>query len=123
MNETAEVPPPPAGPLVEKTSKPVAGGVLIIIGALIGIATGGLLAAGSSILIPISIPGLSAILLVCGVIWLILSLIGLMGGIFAIQRSHFGLAILGGIFSLLFGGFIFGLIGLILVAISKKEFR
>ncbi|MCJ2556643.1 MAG: hypothetical protein LN415_05980 [Candidatus Thermoplasmatota archaeon] len=76
-------------------------------------------------MMPVTVPGadaLAGIIMICGIIFLIFGLIGLLGGIFAIKRTHFGLAILGGIFSLLAGFIIFGLIGLILVAISKKEF-
>jgi hypothetical protein len=64
---------------------------------------------------------------VCGAIFLIFSLIALMGAIMAITGKSWGLAIVGGIFGLLCIGFVgtgslFGLIGLILIAISKDEF-
>jgi len=112
------------GPVVEHTAKPVVGGILILIGALAGIIGGASLIWGGAMLLPLGDYGvdISGILATCGIIWIVLSLVGLLGGIFAVQRKHFGLAILGGIFSLLFGFFIFGLIGLILVAISKSEF-
>jgi hypothetical protein len=112
------------GPVVEHTAKPIIGGILILIGALAGIISGASLIWAGSFFLPLGDYGLdiSGILAICGIIWILLSLIGLLGGIFAMQRKHFGLAILGGIFSLLFGFFIFGLIGLILVAISKSEF-
>jgi len=65
--------------------------------------------------------GATGVLAVCGGILMVVGIIALLGGIFAIQRKHFGLAVLGGILSL--GGFfILGLIGLILVAVSKDEF-
>jgi len=127
MTWSGGVPPPPGAPVspagppaVEKTGKPVAGGALIIVGAVVGIIMGIFFLIGSALFMPIPIAaGLFAI---CGAIWLILSIIAMVGGVFAIKRTHFGLAILGGILSLIFGGFIFGLIGLILVALSKKEF-
>lgn len=124
MQEAAGPPPYPMGPVVEKTAKPVVGGILILIGALAGIASGASLIWAGSMFLPLGDYGMdvSGILAVCGIIWIVLSLIGLLGGIFAMQRKHFGLAIVGGIFSLLVGFFIFGLIGLILVAISKDEF-
>jgi hypothetical protein len=64
---------------------------------------------------------------VCGAIFLIFSLIALMGAIMAITGKSWGLAIVGGIFGLLCIGFLgtgslFGLIGLIIIAISKDEF-
>ncbi len=123
-------PPPPYGyppgpPVVEKTAMPVVGGVLIIIGALVGLATGALLIVGSAALMPVDVPGVSdvsGILMICGVVEVVICIIALIGGIFAVQRKAFGFAIVGGILALLFGWFIFGLIGLILVAISRKEF-
>ncbi len=128
MQEAAGPPPYPMGPVVEHTAKPVIGGILIIIGALVGIVFGIWIAAiGGTLetLMPVTVPGadaLAGIIMICGIVFLVFGIIGLLGGIFAIKRTHFGLAILGGIFSLLAGFIIFGLIGLILVAISKKEF-
>ena len=124
MQEAAGPPPYPMGPVVEHTAKPVVGGILILIGALAGIIGGAWMIWAGSMFLPLGDIGVdvSGIFATCGIIWIVLSLVGLLGGIFAMQRKHFGLAILGGIFSLLFGFFIFGLIGLILVAISKSEF-
>ena len=129
MQEAAGPPPYPMGPVVEHTAKPVIGGILILIGALVGIIYGiWLVAVGGTFeaMMPVAVPGvtdvMAGIIMICGVLLLIFGLIGLLGGIFAIKRTHFGLAILGGIFSLLVGFIIFGLIGLILVAISKDEF-
>jgi hypothetical protein len=123
-------PPPPYGyppgpPVVEKTVMPVIGGILILIGALVGIATGAFFIVGASLFMPIDITGfgLSELMAVCGIIIVVISIIALLGGIFAMQRKAFGFAIVGGILSMLVGSFIFGLIGLILVAISRKEFR
>ncbi len=124
MQEAAGPPPYPMGPVVEHTAKPVVGGILILIGALVGIISGAILIWGGAMFLEIPVVGgeMAGILATCGIVWLIFGIIGLLGGIFAIQRKHFGLAIVGGIFSLLSGYFIFGLIGLILVAISKNEF-
>jgi hypothetical protein len=69
----------------------------------------------------------SAFLLVCGVIALVFSIFAIIGGIFALQRKGWAMAVTGGIFGMLaFGlgiGFILGLIGLILIAISRAEFH
>jgi hypothetical protein len=108
---------PPAKP---QSAKPVIGGVLILLGGIIGIISWGwTLAVGTAFSF---IPGLGALLMVCGIIGVVLSIIALLGGIFAIKRQKYGLALVGGICSLLVGYFILGLIGLILVAISKDEF-
>jgi hypothetical protein len=103
---------------------PVIGGILIIIAGLIEIGSGGLLIAGGAATSSIPIVGgdIGGILAVCGAIWLILGIIALLGGIFAIQRKSFGIAVLGGILGLA-GYFIPALIGLILVAVSKDEFK
>jgi len=103
---------------------PVIGGILILIAGLIELGYGGLLVAGGSAADSIPVVGgdVGDILAVCGAIMIILGIIALIGGIFAIQRKNFGLAVLGGVLGLL-GWFIPALIGLILVAISKDEFK
>ena len=124
MQQYEGAPPYAAGPMVERTWKPVVGGVLILIGALVGIISGAILMWGGAMFLSIPMVGdaMAGILATCGIILVILGLIGLLGGIFAVMRRYWGLAILGGIFSMLTGYFILGLIGLILVAISKREF-
>ncbi len=93
---------------------------MVIIAALIELIAGGVLVTGGSFLFDLTF-GVSGIVTLCGVIVLILGIIAILGGIFAIQRKHFGLAILGAIFSL--GGlFIFGLIGIILIAVGRDDF-
>lgn len=112
-----------AGPAVVKkeSAMPIIGGILIIIGAVVEIAMGGLLAAGGTAFLGISL-GTSGFVVICGAIVLIVGIIALLGGIFALQRKNFGFAIVGGILALP-GWFIPGLIGLILVAVSKDEFK
>lgn len=112
-----------AGPSTQKkeSAMPVIGGILIIIGAIIELAMGAGLAAGGTVFLGLSL-GTSGIMVVCGAILILVAIIALLGGIFALQRKNFGFAIVGGILSL-GGAFILGLIGLILVAISKEEFR
>jgi hypothetical protein len=70
---------------------------------------------------------LSDILTVCGIIIIVLALIVLLGGFFGVMRKHWGLVILGGVLGLfLIGPYmlasILSLIGLVLVAVSKKDF-
>jgi len=118
----------------EKTALSLIGGALILIAGLMGLIAG-------VILLTISFEDLDQygidvagvgdmvedILHACGAIWVIFGLIAVMGGVFGIMRKHFALVIVGAIFGLLcFGpyalGSIFALIGLILVAVSKKDF-
>jgi len=67
------------------------------------------------------------ILTVCGAIFIVLGLIAVVGGFFGVMRKHWGIVILGGVLGLfVLGpymlGSLFALIGLILVAVSKKDF-
>jgi hypothetical protein len=64
-----------------------------------------------------------------GIFWLISGIWATVGGYFASRRRHYRLAVMGGVFALgTFGlifleGSIMGLIGLILVVLSRREFR
>jgi hypothetical protein len=61
--------------------------------------------------------------------WIVSSVMAFIGGFFAAQRRHFKIAMIGGVFALgTFGlvfleGSVMGLIGLILVFLSRREFR
>ncbi len=94
------------------------GGVFILLASLGYIVAGGLLAAGSTALLPFSM-GTSAFGVLCGGIILVVGVIALLGGINAIQRKSFAMAIIGGILTL---PTVLGLIGLILVAVSRDDF-
>ncbi len=111
-----------AAPPKKKGILPVVGGVLVLIAGLVEIISGGFLISSGEFVGGLDLgTGLHNILTVCGAIWLILGLVAILGGIVAIQRKHFGLAILGAILGL--GGyFIFGLIGIILIAVGKDDF-
>jgi len=129
----------PAAP-AEKSALSLIGGILILIAGIMGLVLGGLfivaadaVSEGSNELgdwgIDMAGAGdlLSDILLVCGAIIIILALIVVLGGFFGVQRKHWGLAILGGVLGLfLIGPYflatILALVGLILVAVSKKDF-
>jgi hypothetical protein len=117
------------------TSKSLIGGVLVMISGLIGIIYGLMVAALASTVFDMFggmygediLKAAEGILVACGVIWFIIGLVALVGGIFAIRRRKWGIAVVGGVFGLLtlgpwFIGSILGLIGLILIAISKDEF-
>ncbi|DAC72459.1 MAG TPA: hypothetical protein DSN98_05040 [Thermoplasmata archaeon] len=121
---------------ISPSSKPLIAGVLLIVTGLLGIFTwSSALALDSSMLqnvlpadAPISVEQLQSILVTCGIIGCILSIFALTGGIVAIKRKAWGLAIVGGILGLftigpMFLGSITSLVGLIIVAISKKDFQ
>ncbi|MDD1768380.1 MAG: zinc ribbon domain-containing protein [Methanomassiliicoccales archaeon] len=122
-------------PVSRGSSKSLIGGILVVISGLIGIVTGLILAVTASTILDALgdmygadiLQAVEGVLVACGVIWFIIGLIALIGGIFAIRRKRWGIAIVGGVFGLLtigpyFIGSILGLIGLILIAISKDEF-
>ena len=120
---------PAGGPVApKKTVMPVIGGVLILVGGLLtlvaGLALVGTVDALND-LVPVDVEGMDTfndIVTTCGGILVVFGLIGLLGGVMGMLRKSYGLAIVGGIFAMP-GWFVPALIGLILVAISKKEFE
>lgn len=90
-----------AGPLTvarKESSLPIIGGILILVGGL-------LLTIGAGFCLVVLFP---------------LAILAFIGGIFALMRKHFALAVVGGVLSI---PSIIGLVGLILVIMSKDEFQ
>jgi len=126
------MPAPMGVPPVEKTAKPMIAGVMYILALLIGIwqftgwlaayqlinASGGLIdPAGLGMMGFLS--GIITILLVMGII----GIVGCaMAAAFCFMRKKWALALIGGILAFVGLHLLFGLIGFILLAISKKEF-
>ena len=121
---------------ISPSSKPLIAGIFLIIAGLLGILTWSMaLAVDSSMLqsvipadSPISLEQLQSILVTCGIIGCILSIFALVGGIVAVKRKAWGLAVVGGILGLFtigpfFLASIIAVIGLILVIISRKDFQ
>jgi len=120
---------PPPKP---KTMLPMIGGIFLIIAAIDGITAWAWLAFVASSLtagIPIVGASLAGLFIVCGAIEIIFGILALLGGIMAIRRKMWALALIGGILGLFLLGWLFfeaslfALIGLILVAISRGEFE
>ena len=127
----------PAAP-EQRSAKPLLGGILIIVAGVLS-----LIMAMSLIVMDahdienldyqqlrdsgITATDLDEILGICGAIEIVFGTIAIIGGVFAVMRKHFALAVVGGIFGLIGIGFLIGgllgLIGLVLVAISRSEFR
>ena len=115
---------------MEKTKKPTVAGVLNIITGALGV----LGAIGSFIAFYVvggdwGIPGMEAIpgfvpgiILGTAIPSLLIAVLALIGGIFAVQRRRWGWSLTGSIASIL-SIFPLGVIATILVAISKKEFE
>lgn len=103
----------------KESGLPVAGGVLILIASLGYLVVGGLMVGGSAIAFAPSLGG-TVLGVICGLVLLILGVVAILGGISAIQRKSFALALIGGVLVI---PSVLGLIGLILVAVSRDEFR
>jgi len=116
----------------KKSSTPIAGGILLIIAAIMALLNYAfvMVVFDSEMSMYAGLPGVEgveAIIMICFLIGMIFSVIALIGGIVAIQRKLWGLALTGSIFGLLtigplFASSLLSLIALILIAISHKDF-
>lgn len=124
-------------PVVVTTAKPIIAGVLIMIAGILAIGNGIVYISIDAADIedagytPISqgemsLSELEEIMNVCGGLEFVFGTIAAIGGVFAIMRKYFYFALVGGVFALLGFGFVvgslLGLIGIILIALSKDEF-
>ena len=101
-----------------RTWKGTTAGVLTIIGGIIGIVAGGFAILGTAFLAGMTgFEFLGAI----GAGFLALGIIALIGGIFALRRRKWGLALTGAIFAL-FPAVPLGVVAIIFIAMAKKEF-
>jgi hypothetical protein len=116
---------------MEKTWKPTVAGILSIIDGIFGLVLGLALLLVGGILqtYPWLMWGYSleletaALIAFVGIITIILGIVAIVGGAFAIRRRIWGLALAGAICSFLAPtGFILGILSIIWVAMSKKEF-
>lgn len=118
------------------SNKPLIAGILLIIAGLLGILTwSAALALESSMIesvlppdVPITVEQLQSFLTICGIIGCIVSVFTLTGGIVAVKRKAWGLAIVGSILGLFtigpaLLGSILSLIGLIFLVMSRKDFQ
>ena len=109
----------------QKTAMPTAAGILLIIAGVLGLIDWGIVLAFGTL--AAFIPFLGAIILICGIIGITFSVFALLGGIMAVQRKMWGLALTGSILGLFTVGFVgeaslLSLIALILIAVSHREF-
>jgi len=117
-----------APPPVRKSSVSILAGVFIVIGGIISSVVGLLYLMVSSMISQIGVGfGVATTVGVCGAIELAFGMLAIVGGIFAFMRKKFALAIVGAIFCMLSVGFIYsslvlGMIGLILLVISRSDF-
>ena len=112
---------------VEKTWKPTTAGILSIIGGIIGCIYGIGVAVAMGVvggmLSMFGLGGLGGIGIAMGVVLLILGVIAIVGGTYAMKRKSWGLALAGSICALFNPVGILGILAIIFVAIGKGEFR
>ena len=109
---------------MEKTWKPTTAGILSIIAGVIG-AIGGIMLAviGRSIPLIPTTPEIGAgILAAIGIPLIILGIVAIVGGIYALRRRLWGLALAGSICSLICVWFL-GIPAIIFAALGKGEFE
>ena len=107
---------------MERTWKGTTAGILTIIGGICGIAVGAVLATvGTAFLL--GIPGLE-LMAGIGAGIIVIGIIALIGGIFALRRRVWGFALTGAILAaILFPvGTVLGILAIIFVAMGKDEF-
>ena len=116
---------------MQRTWKPTTAGILSIIDGVFGLILGLALLIMGGLLYsyPFLMWGYSleletgAIIAFVGIITIVLGVVAIVGGAFAIRRRIWGLALAGAICSFLAPtGFILGLLSIIWVSMSKKEF-
>ena len=120
---------------IEKTWKPVAGGILNIIAgvfSLIGFITVIILIILISIspyiqnsfwdIDPIAAGVAQTVFVIVAIVTLITGVLPLIGGIYSLQRKRWGLALAGSI-AAIFGTTILGILSVIFIAMAKSEFE
>ena len=109
---------------MNKTWKPTTGGILSIICGSLGVLTGIMVALGGSISWLIGIPFATRILAMIGIPCILLGAIAIIGGIFAIQRRTWGMALAGAICAFLIPPpFILGILAIVFISMGKGEFE
>lgn len=106
----------------EQTSGPTIGGIFSILAGVTAVGQGLFYLAGAAF---ITLGG-TGFLCLCGGLDVLFGLIAVLGGICALKRESFTMAIIGAVLGMLglglLIGFLFGLLALIFIAVSKEEF-
>lgn len=105
---------------MEKTWKPTVGGILAIIAGVLQVIFGTVLATVVGFVGAfIGMGWLSAI----GAPLIVIGIVAIIGGIYALRRKVWGLALAGSICALIGPWFILGILAIIFVALGKGEFK
>lgn len=105
---------------MENTWKPTTAGILAVIAGAIQVIFGTLCATGVSFLA--GIIGLGWLSVICTPL-IVFGVIAISGGICALTRRIWGLALTGSIFALIGPWFMFGVLAIIFVSLGKREFE
>ncbi|MFC2063164.1 hypothetical protein ACFLS8_04410 [Chloroflexota bacterium] len=103
---------------MEKTGKPIAGGILSIVAGTLHIL--GFL--GIMIALVVVPANVGIILSIVAFYLLATGILPIIGGIYALQRKKWGLALAGAIIAIL-GSLILGILATVLIALAKDEFE
>jgi len=104
---------------MEKTWKPTVAGVLDIIAGSLEVVIGIVVAALGSVGWFFGMGWMSAI----GAPLIVFGIIAIVGGIYALRRQVWGLALAGSIFALVGPWGLLGLLAIIFVSLGKREFK
>ncbi|MDY7018604.1 MAG: hypothetical protein SU899_00795 [Chloroflexota bacterium] len=107
---------------MERTWKPTTAGILSIIAGAIQ-AIGGIVVGviGGNVAGLASVPGLGHVFGAIAIPLIIIGIVAIVGGVYALKRRLWGLALAGSICALI-GPWLLGLLAIIFVAMGKKEF-
>ena len=108
---------------MEKTWKPTTAGILCIVAGAIQFICGlvaGII--GGSVAGLAAVPGLGTIVAAIAIPILVLGIISIIGGIYALKRRLWGLALAGSITSLI-GPWLLGILAIIFLIMGKSEFK
>jgi len=120
--------PPPAKP---QTVIPMVAAILMIVAAIDGMTFWAVIAFSSAAILGLFGPfaaGFQTLFYICGAIAIIFGIIEILGGVMALRRRMWSLALVGSILGLFFFGWLgfeaslLSLVALILLVISRKEF-
>ncbi len=123
---------------VQKTWKPMVAGILNIVSGSLRILSSIAVFIGIMLFIPVAtsigpgpvpdmprwiVPGVLASILIIGVVLLlVVGILSIIGGIYALQRKKWGLALAGSI-AAIFGSSVMGILATIFIVMAKDEFE
>jgi hypothetical protein len=117
---------------MEQTWKPTTGGILCIIAGVINVLLGlvvivalagaGLLLGTEMIELDLELAGMSW-LGVLGVPLVVMGIVSIIGGAYALKRRLWGFALAGAICAIMAGNLLYGTLAIIFISVSKSEFN